>query len=245
MLRFPENRTMPRFPTKPTMLGYLNYNKQAIQAEYSGFLKSAFESFPEDFEKHRLSDCCEKIQTVKSNIEFSSEFFSGNISRMKSFHGHILIFKENLWVSKYKEKKISGNPAKGSNSTPESLLVLTQGASLHSLFKSLPIRSRTMKKVQEYQLRVNLDVEGQYFYSLGYALHYAKDLVGILYHEVDKSVSNKLQSFINKKCSLFPYANRDLCSGPPCNKQQSKIVRCLKNSVEFIQGPPGTGVCNL
>ncbi len=258
MLRFPENRlgTIPQFPKKLNLQNYLTYNKWAIQAEYSGFLEAAFDSFPENLEKYALSNCSEKITTVKNEIELSSAFFSSNVTRMKSFHGHILIFKENLWVSKYKDKvsknkeeRINGNPAQVSVQSTESIdsiLILTQGASLKSLEKSFPILSRVMDKLQEYQLRVDLDdSREQYFFSLGYALQYAKDLVGVLYHEMYTSVSTKLQLFLHRKCKRFAYANYDISSECPCNEQQSNVVRCLQKEVEFIQGPPGTGACDL
>ena len=75
------------------MQDYLTYNKLAIQAEYLGFLETAFEDFPERYEKHRLSNCGETIKTGGMAIKVSAGFFSCNVSRMKLFHENILIVK--------------------------------------------------------------------------------------------------------------------------------------------------------
>jgi hypothetical protein len=84
---------------------------------------------------------------------------------------------------------------------------------------------------------------------LGYVKVFIHDLLAILDMMDSAAAQPKILDAIANPKSIrsFDYASfnpRSLKGNIPCNKEQKEIVINLKNEIEGIQGPPGTGAHN-
>ena len=84
---------------------------------------------------------------------------------------------------------------------------------------------------------------------LGYVKVFVHDLIAILDMMDSTAAQPKILDAIANPKSIrsFDYARFDpslLKGNIPCNKEQKQLVMKLKNEIEGIQGPPGTGACN-